>query len=43
MTAAIIISFVIGGMVGCTLGVLVAGLCNAASKNADDDYHELDY
>ena len=29
---AIIIAFVIGGMVGATLGVLVAGLCVAASR-----------
>ena len=32
MTAAIIVAFIIGGMVGAFIGVLVAGLCNAASR-----------
>jgi len=32
----IIVAFVIGAIVGATLGILVSGLCVAASRNAAD-------
>ena len=32
---------IVGLFIGATIGVLVACLCNAASKNAD--YHDMEY